>query len=79
MATLSLDLSAAHKFVREQRRLGTDVRWENYDMVFWKPTHHGFTNKKGAYRNGRWGMESRVIVSEQGTWEVPSKNVKSAR
>lgn len=76
---LSLDFSAAHKFVREQRRLGNDVRWENFDMVFWKPTHHGFTNKKGAYRNGRWGMESRVVVSEKGTWEVPAKNVKSVR
>lgn len=79
MATLSLDFSGAHKFVREQRRFGSDVRWDNYDIVFWKPTHHGFTNKKGAYRNGRWGMESRVVVSEQGTWEVPNKNVKSVR
>lgn len=78
MATI-LDFSGAHKFVREQRRMGNDVRWENYDMVFWKPTHHGFTNKKGAYKNGRWGMESRVVVSSQGTWEVPSKNVKSTR
>lgn len=78
MATI-LDFSGAHKFVREQRRLGNDVRWENYDMVFWKPTHYGFTNKKGAYRNGRWGMESRVVVTGQGTWEVPSKNVKSSR
>lgn len=74
-----LNFSQAHKFVREQRRLGNDVRWENYDMVFWKPTHYGYTNKKGAYRNGRWGMESRVVVSDNGTWTVNSKNVKPVR
>lgn len=76
---LILNFSQAHKFVREQRRLGNDVRWENYDMVFWKPTHYGYTNKKGAYRNGRWGMESRVVVSDNGTWTVNSKNVKPVR
>lgn len=75
---LTLDFKAAHKFVREQRRVGNDVRWENYDMVFFKATHYGFTNKNGAFRNGRWGMESRVVVGSDGMWNVPGRNVKQS-
>lgn len=76
---LNLDFSSAHKFVREQRRSGNDVRWDGWDIVFWKPTHHGFTNKNGAFRNNRWGMETRVVVGIDGLWKVPGKNVKFTR
>jgi hypothetical protein len=75
---LVLDHSAAHKFVRDQRRKGSDVRWDGWTMVFWQPTHHGFTNVKGAYRKGRWGMESRIEVAGDGFWRVPGRNVKTA-
>lgn len=73
---LVLNHSEAHKFVRDSRRRGVDVRWDGWTMVFWKPTHHGFTNVRGAYRNGRWGMESRVPVGDDGLWKVPGKNAK---
>lgn len=79
MATLSLNYDEAHQFVSNGRRNGIDVRWDGWEMVIWKPTHYGFTNKKGAYRRGRWGMESRVTVSEKGTWEVPAKDAKPIR
>jgi hypothetical protein len=80
MSQISLDYKSAHKYVREQRGRGTDVRWDGWDMVFWIPTRHGFTNKRGAFRNGRWGMESRVTVSNDGIWTVPAKkNVKHSR
>lgn len=73
---LTLDFSAAHKFVRDQRRVGNDVRWEGYDMIFWKPTHHGFSSVNGAYRRGRWGVETRIVVNNDGTWKVPGKLVR---
>lgn len=75
----NLDYKAAHRFVREQRRSGNDVRWEGWDMVFWKPTRHGFTSTNGAFKNGRWGVESRISVNGDGVWMVPKKNVKSTR
>jgi hypothetical protein len=86
----NLDYTSAHKFVKEQRRLGNNVRWDGWDMVFWKPTRHGFTTAQknvgsvstnGSFdRNkGRWGVESRIAVDGNGVWKVPSKNVKSSR
>jgi len=77
---MNLDYSAAHKFVREQRKMGSNVRWDGWDIVFWKPTRHGWTNKNGSFdrKKERWGVESRVIVGNDGTWKVPNKNVKTA-
>lgn len=71
-----LDHSAAHKFVREQRRAGNDVRWEGWTMIFWKPTHYGYSSVNGAFRNRRWGVESRISVDDNGLWKVPARNVK---
>lgn len=77
---MNLDYSAAHRFVREQRKMGSNVRWDGWDIVFWKPTRHGWTNKNGAFdrKKERWGVESRVVVGTDGIWKVPNKNVKTA-
>lgn len=74
---LVLNHSEAHKFVREQRRAGNDVRWDGWEMVFWVPNQHGFTNPKGAFRRGRWGMQHRIAVGTDGTWRVPNRYVRT--
>ncbi len=77
-----LNFDSVDGFVREQRKQGSDVRWDGWDLVFWKPSHYGFSNKNGAFRRGvngkrgRWGVETRVTVNGDGLWKVPSKNVK---
>lgn len=76
---LTLDYSSAHKFVREQRRLGNKIRWEGWDMVIHKPTHYGYKDVKGAFYNGRWGVEIRIPVNDAGIWEVSNKNVFTAK
>lgn len=77
--SLVLDYNDAHKFVKEQRKLGADIRWDGWDMLLWKPTHYGFTNKRGAFHNGRWGMETRIPVNGDGKWRVANKNVRHSR
>jgi hypothetical protein len=74
----NLDYKAAHKFVREQRRIGNVVRWDGWDMVFWKPTRHGFSTVNGSFdkTRGRWGVESRIAVNNSGEWSIPNKYVK---
>lgn len=76
-----LDYKAAHRFVREQRKMGSEVYWDGWDMVFWQPTRYGFTARNGAFnrKQGRWGIESRVTVSDGGFWKVPKRNVRVPR
>lgn len=76
---LILDYSTAHKFVREQRRLGNKIRWEGWDMVIFKPTHWAYKDVNGAFRDGRWGVEKRIPVNADGNWEVSKKDVFTAR
>jgi hypothetical protein len=73
MSTIVMDYTEAHKFVDTTK---VDVRWEGYSMVFFKPTHHGYTNPKGEYRNGKWGMRLVVPLSDDGTWKVPAKSLR---
>jgi len=71
-------LPEAEKFVRRQQRLGNDVRWDNYDMVFFREAPQGVYSKNGAFRNGEWGFENRSPVTGAG-WEVDYRNVKRGR
>lgn len=68
----------AEKFVRRQQRLGNDVRWDNYDIVFFRPAEQGIYSKHGAFRNGQWGFENISPVTNEGTWEVDYRNVRRA-
>lgn len=72
-------LREAEKFVARQSGLGNDVRWDGWDIVFHRPAEQGVYSKDGAFRNGVWGFENRVPVSEQGTWEVDYRNVRRSK
>ena len=76
MANLTLGIKKVDRFVEQQQALGNDVRWDNYDLVFFRPSDAGIYNKAGAYRNGTWGFDNRVPVNENGIWEVDFRNVK---
>ena len=69
----------AEKFVVQQKRLGNDVRWENYDIVFWRESEKGVTSKDGAFRNGKWGFENRFEVNESGEWNIDGRNVRRGK
>lgn len=68
-------LDEAERFVANQKRLGADIRWDNYDIVFFRPSDKGVYSKNGAYRGGVWGFENRSTVAANGTWEVDPRNV----
>jgi len=75
---LTLGIKKSDKFVKQQQALGNDVRWDGYDMVFFRPAEQGVYSKDGAFRNGQWGFENRVSVNDKGVWEVDFRNVKRA-
>ncbi len=76
---LNLDIKAAHKIVREQRAAGNDVRWEGWDIVFFRPANHAIHSKEGAFRNGVWGFDNRVVVNSEGIWSIDPRNIKRIR
>lgn len=63
---LVLGYEDAHRYVDRTKR----ARWEGWDIVIFSPNEHGWNNVKGAFRNGRWGMEQRVTVNGDGNWIV---------
>lgn len=69
----------AEKFINNQRNLGNDVRWDNYDIVFFRTSEKGITSKDGAFRNGTWGFENRFAVDESGEWNIDGRNVRRGK
>lgn len=77
---LTLDsVDRAERFVNKQQTLDNDVRWDNYDIVFFRPAPQGAFRKQGAFRNGQWGFENRFAVSEKGEWNIDWRNVRRAK
>lgn len=76
---LNLDIKAAHRVVREQRAAGNDVRWDGWDMVFFRPAEHAIHSKQGAFRNGVWGFDNRVTVNTDGIWSIDERNIRRVR
>jgi hypothetical protein len=65
--------------VREQRAVGNDVEWQGWDIVFYRPADHAIHSVDGAFRNGQWAFENRVVVNSEGIWEVDQRNIKRIR
>lgn len=73
-------LTEADRFVERQQRLGNDVRWEGWTMVFFKPDPRGMKDpRNGAVRGGAYGFDNKVPVTDAGTWEVDYRNVRRAK
>lgn len=63
---LKLDYDAAHRFVEGYPM----ARWEGWDILLFKPTRAGEHNKKGAYMNGEWGIQTRISPDSTGKWKL---------
>lgn len=79
-------LKQAEKFVARQQDAGNDVRWDGWDMVFFRgspdqadKTAHARFSPDGAFRKGVWGFENRVSVDSDGVWEVDYRNVRRVK
>jgi len=79
MSKIELDYDQAHEFVLNQRKIGSKVRWDGWDIVIWKHNPNGFTDKHGAFRDGRWGVQIAVAPDSRGIWKVPKRYVKHSR
>jgi hypothetical protein len=72
-------LKRAERFVSEQHEAGSDIRWEGWDIVFFRPSELGRTSKQGVIRDGVYGFDNRVVVDSDGVWRVDFRNVKRTK
>lgn len=48
------------------------LHWDGWTVVHTFPSERARTSKYGLLRNGRWYIQKRYELTEQG-WEIPSK------
>lgn len=63
-----LNYKEAHDFVKKNNRKG--YRWDGWDIVRWVRNPNGYSMPNGSFRNGTWGLEFRVSVSDDGMWRL---------
>lgn len=61
--------------VSQQQSLGNDVRWDGWDIVFFRPDERGIHSPSGARRNNTWGFENRFKVNSMGEWVIDPRNL----
>ena len=72
-------IKKAEQFVTKQKALGNDVRWDGWDIVFFREAPQAVYSKDGVFRSGTYGFDNRAIVNEKGVWEIDYRNVRRAK
>lgn len=70
-------LDRAERFVKQQKSLGNDVFWDNYDIVFHRVDARAISSKNGAFRNGQWGYRNVFSAGRDG-WAIDPRNIRRA-
>ena len=73
---LNLTLKGVEVFMERSKTKSQESFWENYDLLIWKQSAGGFTDKKGMFRKDKWGVAERISVNENGIWKLPVKYVR---
>lgn len=63
---LKLDYDGIHRFVEGY----ANASWDGWTVEIFKPTPAGFSHKRGAFRNGTWGLVTRISPDSQGKWKL---------
>lgn len=73
MNKVVLDLEQAEEFVSST----PGAFWDGWVMYVHRPDRRGFKSGQfradGLRRVGRWGIATRIPMSDNGTWEVPGR------
>lgn len=67
---IPLTLDKVDRFVAKMQRKGIKVRWDGWDMVFFRQDHRAITSPKGRRYGGEWGFETVVSPNSSGKWLV---------
>lgn len=61
---LKLNLDAAERFVAGF----PNAKWDGWNIEIFKPTPAGYSNRRGAFRNGTWGLLTCVAPDAKGIY-----------
>lgn len=75
---IALAFDKVDQFVAKQQRKGIAVRWEGWDMKFFKPDNRAKRNPTGVRIGDAWGFETIVSPNKQGKWLVNPSLVRGA-
>ena len=67
---IALTIDKVDGFVAKLQRKGVKVRWDGWNMVFFKADRRAPRSPNGRRLGNEWGFETVVSPSEQGTWLV---------
>lgn len=73
---LHLNPLGVEVFINRLKSKNIDPHWDNYDLIIWRKDASGFSNIKGMFREGAWGVAERISITNDGTWVLPVKYVK---
>jgi hypothetical protein len=51
-----------------------DLSWDGWDVISLKPAESALMSKDGRQIDGKWFLETRFNLTENG-WEIPNKIV----
>lgn len=76
---IALTIDKVDGFVAKLQRKGVQVRWDGWDMVFFKADDRKALRSVNGRRLGdQWGFETRVSPNEQGNWLVNYRLARGA-
>lgn len=67
---IALTIDKTDSFVAKMQRKGVKVRWDGWNMVFFKADRGAIRSAKGRRLGSEWGFETIVGPSKEGLWMI---------
>lgn len=75
---IALTFNRVDNFVTKLQRKGVKVRWEGWNMVFFKPDNRALRSPNGKRWDNEWGFETVVSPNDEGRWLVNYRLTRGA-
>lgn len=75
---IALTIDKADGFVAKLQRKGIKVRWDGWNMVFFKADNRAQRSPKGRRLGNEWGFETIVSPNSDGKWLVNYRLARGA-
>lgn len=76
---IALTYDRADGFVAKLQRKGVDVRWEGWNIIFFKEDRRALRATSGKRWGERWGFETVVEPNGDGRWLVDYKLARGTK